>query len=123
MRLAKYCLCASLSLVLVAGLLCSQVCAFNCAFNGCSVSFSLPLQKSTDENSHCHQHKKDTPPQKQRDSHQCAGHFDAVGLPSSGTSAPSSGKAPLVQGLITEPRLVFTASSEGLTIECGSKPD
>src|SRR2546422_780734 len=112
MRPAKYCLPAALSLVLVAGFLCSQVCAFNCAFNGCSVSFSVPVQKSTNENGHCHRHKENPTPQKQNDSHQCAGHFDAVGLLSSGTSAPSSGRTPFVHGLTNESFLHLTASAK-----------
>src|SRR3977135_2117855 len=111
MRLAKYLPTAVLSLVLINGLLSSQVCAFNCAFNGCSIT-SAPAQKSTNENAHCHQHKKDSAPQKQGDSRPCAAHFEAIGLPSSGTSAPSSSNPPLAHEPTAARFLVLNRSSE-----------
>jgi hypothetical protein len=123
MRPAKYFIPAAFSLVLVAGVLCSQVCAFDCAFNGCSVSFSLPVQKSTDENGHCHRHKESPTPQKQNDSHRCTGHFDAVLLPSSATSVHVSNNIPDTLGLVAEPFLILDISSQRQSAQFGPKPD
>src|SRR5688572_21352469 len=123
MRPAKYSLASLLSLVLVAGLMYSQVCAFDCAFNGCSTSSPAPLQKSTNENGHCNRHKENPTPDKQNDSHQCLGHFDAVALRSSGTSANTSNNTPDMLGLIAEPFTILNISSQRLAAQFGPRPD
>src|SRR6185295_6765235 len=84
---ARQSLSTALCIVVIAGLLCSQVCALNCVFNGCPVSFSVPLQSGSNENGHCSRHQKDPSPPKQNDSHRCPGHFDAVVIPPSANIA------------------------------------
>ena len=123
MGIAKYPLALALSLVLIAGLLCSQICAFNCAFYGCCISSPVPASENTNEHAHCHQHKENTAPQKHNDSHQCAGHFDAVALVSSGTSAYRLHQIPSIDALIIQASLFFNTSPEGLVVQSGRKPD
>ena len=123
MGVAKYPLALALSLVLIAGLLCSQMCDLNCAFYGCSISSAAPNSENTNEHAHCHQHKKGSVPQKHNDSHQCSGHFDAVLLGSSGSSAYTLHQIPSANALETAPSIFFNPSPQGLVVQSGHKPD
>jgi hypothetical protein len=79
MQTAKYSLAVAMSFVLIAWLLCSQVCDLNCTVYGCSISASAPTEapKSSAPHSHCHNHdSKQAPQSKQRQAPSCPGHFD-----------------------------------------------
>ena len=123
MRAAKYLLAGALSLVLIAGMLGSQICDYNCALHGCSLSFPVPTSQNTNERAHCHQHKQNTAPQKHNDSQQCVGHFDAVALASSRAPAYTVHQVPSAHALITPPTLFVNASPQGLVVQSGRKPE
>ena len=123
MGVAKYSLAAGLSLILTVGLLCSQICAFNCSLYGCALSSPTRDSASHDEHAACHQHKENKAPQKHNGSHQCAGHFDALALGSSGNSANTFHQIPSAHIPITEPALFFNASAKRLVVQSGRKSD
>ena len=123
MGVAKYLSGPALSFILVVGLLCSQICAFNCSFYGCSISSPIPTSENLSEHGHCHQHKENTVPHKRDDSPQCPNHFDAVSLGSSKISVYKSHQGPSADVLIIHPSLTFNASSERQAVQAGGKPD
>ena len=82
MRATKYPLAVLASIVLIAGLLCAQICDINCAFYGCSLSSTVKASEESSQPSHCHQHKQTRKPQERSHSRECPGHFDALTLPS-----------------------------------------
>jgi hypothetical protein len=123
MRAAKYLSAVALSLILIAGLLGSLICDYSCALHGCSLSSSVSTSQSTEERSHCHQHKQNTAPQRHNDSQQCVGHFDAIALASSRAPAYASHQIPTAHALIPEPSLFFNASPDALVVQSGRKPD
>ena len=123
MGVVKYLGGPALSLVLVAGILCAQICAFNCSFYGCSISSSVPISENTNEHEHCHQHKENTAPQKHNDSPQCAGHFDAAALASSRKSAYTSTQLLAVDALIVQSPLSFNPSPKRQVVESRGRPD
>src|SRR5437763_16807773 len=82
MRATKCPLAVLASMVLIAGLLCSQICDLNCAINGCSLSSPVKAAEQSSEHAHCHQHKQNPKPQERGHSRECPGHFDALTLPS-----------------------------------------
>jgi len=116
----KYLLSIAISPVLITGLLLSQICAFNCAFNGCSTSAQATTQNA-EQRAPCHQHKKSTTTPQNRDSHRCAGHFDALVLPSSGASAPQTQQGN--SSTVVEIVLLFNAPVERVAPQSLRKPD
>ena len=82
MRATKYPLAVLAVVVLIAGLLCAQICDINCAFYGCSLSSPVKAAEESSEHAHCHQHKQSPKPQERGPSRECPGHFDALTLPS-----------------------------------------
>ena len=123
MRVAKYLSAPALSLVLVVGLLGSQICAFNCSLYGCSVPSPVQTSANSSEHSHCHQRQKTTAPQKHNGSPQCAGHFDAVALASSRSSAYKSYQIPSADSLIIQTSPSFIKLPERQMVQSTGKPD
>jgi hypothetical protein len=82
MQPVRYLVALLVSSLLVAGLLCSQICDFNCSFYGCSLSSPLKASEESSEDTHCHQHKQAPEPQEKNSPSQCPGHFNAFALPS-----------------------------------------
>jgi hypothetical protein len=63
MRATKYPSAVLASAVLIARLLCAQMCDINCALYGCSLSSPAKAADESSEPSHCHQHKENLRPQ------------------------------------------------------------
>ena len=123
MGVVKYLGGPALSLVLVVGILCAQICAFNCSFYGCSMSSPVPTSQLTNVHAHCHQHQENTAPQKRNDSPQCAGHFDAIALASSRSSVYTSTQPLSSDALIVQSSLGFNPSTERQVVQSRGKPD
>ncbi len=123
MGVAKYPLALALSLVLIAGLLCSQICALNCAFYGCSLSASSKKSENAGTHAHCHQPKDNQSPQNHNDSHPCPGHFDSVAVSATSASAHTLNNAACADALIAERFLIANHSVERLRAQPQNKPD
>ena len=113
---------SALSLVLMAGLLCSQICAFTCSLNGCSKSTTARAPAASNAHSHCHQ-QQNKPPQKNNDSSPCAGHFDAVALGASSRISSYTSPQLVSEAVIIQPSLLFLTSPLGGAVQSGGKPD
>src|SRR4051812_10011140 len=90
MRATKYPLAVLASIVLIAGLLCSQICDINCGFYGCSLSSPVKAAEESSQPSHCHQHQQNPKPQERGHSRECPGHFDVFTLPSASVTSAYS---------------------------------
>src|ERR1044072_6181248 len=90
MRASKYPQVVLISICLIAGLLCSQVCDFTCAFYGCSLSSPVKAAQGSGEHSHCHQHKQSPGPQERKGSRECPGHFETLAAPSPSVTSASA---------------------------------
>ena len=124
MRPTKYLLAVLTTVVLIAGLLCSQICDINCAFYGCSLSSPVKAAEQSSEHSHCHQHKQSPSPQERRPSHDCPGHFDALTRPSPfAASAYSLHHTIHIEHPATGPSLAFNRLPVGLMIQTDRLPD
>lgn len=121
---AKYPLAVVVSLVLATGLLCSQICYFDCALNGCSISSPIRMPEESGEHSHCHQQKQNPKPQNRNSSRECPGHFEAVAVPASFVTSthfiqhPDSMVSPIIG-----PSLSLDSSPVEALIKTGQTPD
>jgi hypothetical protein len=102
MKPARNPLVMPLMILLSAGLLCSQICDFNCSVYGCSSSTFTKASAEPHQDGHCHQHEskpvtQGNGGQEHGQSPACPGHFDLM------ARAPS---APiLANSLQTSPQL------------------
>ena len=123
MRVAKGISVSALSLVMMAGLLCSHICAFTCSLNGCSKSTTARAPAASNAHSHCHQQQNNTP-QRNNNSSPCTGHFDAVALgASSRISSYTSPQLASTEAVIIQSSLLFLTSPLGSGVQSGGKPD
>ena len=123
MKATKYPV-AVLVIVLVGGLLCSQICDFNCAFYGCSNSSPIKAAEESSEHSHCHQHKQNPKPQERNGSRECSGHFDALALRSpSITSASDLRNVVHIEAPVIGPYLSFNRLPPGVMVQADCAPD
>jgi hypothetical protein len=124
MRATKYPLAVLASVVLIVGLLCSQICDINCAFYGCSLSSPMKAAEESSQPSHCHQHKQNPKPQERSHSRECPGHFDALILPSpSAASAYSLHHAADIEPPTIGPALWLNWRSISVVIPTDRLPD
>jgi hypothetical protein len=125
---AKSQLIVSLMMFLVAGLLCSQICDFNCSFYGCSVATSTKASDAGQE-SHCHNHQPQPEPEKKSpqdhdQSPTCPGHFDLTALSASPpTLAFSLQASPQSHLPETQPVSAISGSLGYLIKQRARKPD
>ena len=112
-------------LLLNSAALCSQICDFNCAFYGCSLSSPVKASEDSSEHASCHHHKKQIPtPQKRNDSHHCPGHFDAAAVLSSPTiSGHTLCRAFYAPALVAAQLLTLKPSRDTVAIQSDLKPD
>jgi hypothetical protein len=111
-------------MVLIAGLLCSQICDINCAFYGCSLSSPVKAAEDRSEHSHCHQHQQNPKPQERSHSRQCPGHFDALTLPLPFVApAYSLHHAAYIEPPAIGPALLLNWQSVSLVIQTDRLPD
>jgi hypothetical protein len=124
MRATKYPLAVLAAIVLIAGLLCSQICDINCAFYGCSLSSPVKAAEESSEHSHCHQHKQNPKPQERSHSRECHGHFDALILPSpSAATAYNLHHAAYIEPQAIGPALSLNWLSVSVVIPTDRLPD
>jgi hypothetical protein len=124
MRATKYPLAALASAVLIAGLLCAQMCDINCSLNGCSLSSPVKAAEESSEHSHCHQHKQNPKPQERGPSRECPGHFDSLTLPSLFVaSAYSLHHAVPIEHPVIGPSAALNRLTVGLKIQPDRLPD
>lgn len=112
-------------LLLTVSVLCSQICDFNCAFYGCSLSSPVKASEDRGEHASCHHHKTQTrTPQKRNDSHQCPGHFDgAAVLSSRAISGHTLCRVFDAPALVGAPLLPLKPSRDAVAIQSDLKPD
>src|SRR2546423_13595242 len=124
MGAARYSQVVLVSIFLIAGLLCSQVCDFTCAFYGCSLSSPVKAAEESGEHSHCHQHKQSPRPQERKGSRECPGHFEALAAPSPSVTSASAlnnaihVEAPVITSLLSSGRL-----NVGVLVQADRAPD
>ena len=124
MGATKYPQVVLVSIFLIAGLLCSQVCDFTCAFYGCSLSSPVKAAEGSGEHSHCHQHKQSPRPQERNGSRECPGHFEALAAPSSFvTSASALNNAIHVEAPVITPLLSYGRLNVGVSVQTDRAPD
>jgi hypothetical protein len=124
MRATKYPLAVLASVVLIAGLLCAQICDINCTLYGCALSSPVKAADESSEHSHCHEHKENPRPQERGHSRECPGHFDSTTLPSPFVvSAYSLHHAVHIGHPAIGPSLAFNRLPVGLKIQTDRLPD
>ena len=124
MRATKYPLAVLAAVVLIAGLLCAQVCDINCAFYGCALSSPVKAAEESGEHSHCHQHQQSPRPQERGQSRECPGHFEVLPLPAPFVaSAYGLHHTVHIEHPATGPSLAFNGLHVGSVVQTDRLPD
>jgi hypothetical protein len=121
MKALTHAVVIAVSSIVTAGLLLSQMCDFNCAFYGCSLSSPARISETAAPHAHCHRHKDDKSSQ-HNNSQQCTGHFDSIAV-TAGASALSLHSIAHTDALFADPPLSFETARAKPRPQSSDAPD